>query len=160
MHHPDYQDISRRFRQRSDWTDDQPLELPAANVDIYYLPFRSRGACHLVGHDQYACPTHDLAFPGEPARQSPPDFAVQENCSFRYPLVREHASPPARKRHSRASVILHGLNERSFTKYIPWAYHLWERTHTPIILFPLSFHINRVHPAWMFCQNQNYAERK
>src|SRR5512140_2970546 len=150
MRHPDYQDISRRFRQHGDWIDEQPLEFPADNADLYNLLFSSRGACHLIGQEQYVCPEHNMQFPGEPARQSPPDHAVKENSAFRYPLVREHAAPAARKRYSRATVILHGLNERSFTKYIPWAYHLWDRTRTPIILFPLPFHINRVYPAWLF----------
>jgi hypothetical protein len=160
MRHPDYQDISRRFRQRSEWIDDQPLEFPADNVDLFYLPFTSGGARYLVGHNRYDCPEHHLTFPGEPARQSPPDYAVKENTAFRYPLVREHAAPSVRRRSSRAIVILHGLNERSFTKYIPWAYHLWNRLQVPVILFPLSFHINRVNPAWMFGQNQNFIERK
>jgi pimeloyl-ACP methyl ester carboxylesterase len=30
----------------------------------------------------------------------------------------------------------------------------------PVILFPLSFHVNRVNPAWMSGQQQNYSDRK
>jgi hypothetical protein len=46
------------------------------------------------------------------------------------------------------TVLLHGLNERTLLKYMPWAYHVWQRTGEPVLLFPLSFSINRVLPEW------------
>ncbi len=160
MHHPDYQSISRRFRQRDSWSDDEPLEFPEENIDLFYLNFESHGTHVLLGRDGYVCKEHGLTFPAEPTQQSPPDHVVSENARFRYPLVRDHAAPGHRKKFDRALVILHGLNERSFTKYIPWAYQFWKCLGAPVILFPLSFHINRVNPDWLHEQKENYARRR
>ncbi len=159
MHHPDYQSIARRFRQQDSWSDNQPLPFPAENVDLFFLSFASQSADVLLGHDCYRCSEHGIEFPAEPVQQAPADHLVDENIHFRYPLVREHGSGQPRTRYDRAVLILHGLNERSFTKYIPWAYQLWEGLKVPVILFPLSFHITRVHPSWLHEQRGNYTQR-
>lgn len=44
--------------------------------------------------------------------------------------------------------LFHGLNERSWEKYISWAEALTERTGRAVILFPLAFHINRSPKEW------------
>ena len=160
MRHPDYQAISRRFRQHEEWSDTTPLEFPRENVDLFYLAFQSHWAHVLVGRDRYRCEEHVVSFPAEPARQSPPDCVVKENTEFRYPLVRDHTTPGRRKRYTRGLVILHGLNERSFTKYVPWAFQLWKGLEIPVILFPLTFHINRVHPGWLHEQKEDFCRRR
>jgi hypothetical protein len=43
---------------------------------------------------------------------------------------------------------LHGLNERSWSKYLAWAYYLTQHTGRPVILFPIAFHMNRSPEAW------------
>ncbi len=45
-------------------------------------------------------------------------------------------------------ILLHGLNERSWDKYLPWGYELSRLTGKSVILFPISFHINRSPLAW------------
>lgn len=45
-------------------------------------------------------------------------------------------------------LLLHGLNERSWMKYLAWAYTLAETTNSYVILFPISFHINRSPSSW------------
>ena len=157
MRHPDYQEVSRRFRHRKQWDDELPIEFSDQSLDLFFLSFTSRGGRFLLGHDEYRCEEHGVNFPAESTVLSPPDYLIPQNASFRYPLVRDH--DPARHRHHHAIIILHGLNERSFTKYIPWAYQLWSALRVPVILFPLSFHINRVNPAWMFGQQENYEQR-
>ena len=159
MHHPDYQDISRRFRHRKEWNDDQPLEFARENVDLFFLRFHSRGDSFLMGHDCYECAEHHVRFAGERVTQHPPDYLVAENLDFRYPLVRDHDEHSPRRKHRRAVILLHGLNERSFTKYVPWAYQLWEHLRVPILLFPLSFHINRVNPRWGHGQQDTFTRR-
>jgi pimeloyl-ACP methyl ester carboxylesterase len=47
-----------------------------------------------------------------------------------------------------AIILLHGLNERNWDKYLPWAAALNERTGQPVILFPISFHVNRCPKEW------------
>ncbi len=148
MHHPDYHEISRRFRRTTGWDDAVPLTYPGEGVDLYFLSFESLNGKYLLGNSGYACAEHGLTFPGEPTLHAPTDAAIEENLRFRYFLVREHQAGGGLRRHDRVVVLFHGLNERSFTKYIPWAYHIWRSTGSPVILFPLTFHINRVLPGW------------
>ena len=83
------------------------------------------------------------------------DRDVMENRSFRYSvfLPSGHGSDDPRTdgasaRFDRAILLLHGLNERSWRKYLPWAHRLVERTGVPVILFPIAFHMNRAPIAW------------
>jgi pimeloyl-ACP methyl ester carboxylesterase len=148
MEHPSYRDISLAIRRRTDWTDGLPIGFADEGAEVYFLPFQSRQAHHLLGRAAYRCKDHGLEFPGEPTEDGPADCDLQENLRFRYPLLRAipSARAPAPARH--LVVLLHGLNERSFTKYVPWAYQLWRTTGAAVALFPLSFHIGRVNPGW------------
>lgn len=49
---------------------------------------------------------------------------------------------------SNAILLLHGLNERSWDKYLPWAEYLAKKLNRAIILFPLSMHMNRSPRIW------------
>lgn len=71
------------------------------------------------------------------------DMSIPENLSFSYPLF-----APADRRSRRVILLLHGLNERSWTKYLTWAYDLARNCGSYVILFPISFHINRAPSAW------------
>jgi hypothetical protein len=160
MHHPDYHEISRRFRRTTGWDDAVPLTYPGEGVDLYFLSFESQNGKYLLGNGGYTCAEHGLTFPGEPTLHAPTDAAIAENLRLRYFLVREHRGSMLLRRHDRVVILFHGLNERSFTKYIPWAYHIWRSTGSPVILFPLTFHINRVLPAWAGEQQKDYEERR
>lgn len=159
MIHPDYIEISRRFRHSETWRDDRPLLFPNEGASLYYLAFESRNARFLLGQNSYHCEEHDLTFPGEEVDDDPADCRIQENTRFRYPLVRESGDGELR-RHDRLTILLHGLNERSFGKYLPWAYHLWRATAHPVALFPLPLHVNRVLPAWGRTLRESYARRQ
>jgi hypothetical protein len=71
------------------------------------------------------------------------DLLIPENRSFSYPVFVPR-NPGSRK----VILLLHGLNERSWLKYLPWAYSLADYTDSYIILFPISFHINRSPESW------------
>ena len=71
------------------------------------------------------------------------DSQVAENKTFSYPVF----SPPD-KNSEKVILLLHGLNERSWIKYLVWAYYLSKNTNSYVILFPISFHINRSPSAW------------
>lgn len=47
-----------------------------------------------------------------------------------------------------AILMFHGLNERSWQKYEPWAEYLSLYTDVPAVLFPISFHIDRSPRDW------------
>jgi hypothetical protein len=44
--------------------------------------------------------------------------------------------------------LLHGFNEKHWFKYLPWTKALLEKTGKDIVLFPLSFHMNRAPLSW------------
>jgi hypothetical protein len=71
------------------------------------------------------------------------DTLIAENCSFSYPVF-----APRNVESTRVILLLHGLNERSWIKYLVWAYYLALNTDSYVILFPISFHINRSPSSW------------
>ena len=72
------------------------------------------------------------------------DPSIVENANFRYPVF----VPDARQHFDEAIVVLHGLNERNWNKYLSWGYTLAEQTGKAVILFPISFHMNRAPEDW------------
>ncbi len=71
------------------------------------------------------------------------DVSIEENCSFPYPVF-----SPADNESRKVILLLHGLNERSWIKYLVWAYYLAQETGSYVILFPISFHMNRSPSSW------------
>jgi hypothetical protein len=145
--HPSYRAIAHSIRRRAIWTNGEPMAFSDLGAEVFFLSARSRHGHHLLGHGGYRCALHGLDFPGEPIGDAPADCDIAENLDYRYPLLRSQgAGGGERSRH--LVVVLHGLNERSFTKYVPWAYNLWRSTGAAVALYPLSFHVNRVLPRW------------
>lgn len=72
------------------------------------------------------------------------DFSISENKSFTYPVF-----IPGNSDSRKVILLLHGLNERSWVKYLAWAYWLSQITESYVILFPISFHINRAPSSWI-----------
>jgi hypothetical protein len=71
------------------------------------------------------------------------DSLIPENRIFSYPVF-----TPANRESDKVILLLHGLNERSWVKYLVWAYYLARNTSSYVILFPISFHINRSPSSW------------
>ena len=78
------------------------------------------------------------------------DELIMQNDSFVYPVFM-----PEKPEGKRVIVMLHGLNERKWDKYLAWAHYLAEKTGKPVILFPTSFHINRSVPDWLNPRHMN-----
>lgn len=72
------------------------------------------------------------------------DDCIEENKQFEYTVF----SPRTRDNHQNAILLLHGLNERSWDKYLTWAEQLVLTTGKPVILFPIAFHMNRAPRMW------------
>ena len=66
------------------------------------------------------------------------------NSHFIYPVI----SAGKRIDPDSAIVLLHGLNERSWDKYLPWAATLSRQTGASVILFPIAYHMNRSPVSW------------
>jgi hypothetical protein len=72
------------------------------------------------------------------------DESINENVEFVYPVF----IPGGAKRTDKAIFLLHGLNERNWSKYLTWAEYLCQTTGKPVILFPIAYHINRSPQSW------------
>lgn len=75
---------------------------------------------------------------------NPADETINENLSFVYPVF----IPAGMKQTDKAILLMHGLNERSWNKYLTWAEELCSKTGKPVILFPIAFHMNRSPFSW------------
>lgn len=160
LNHTDYFKISKRIRHQTGWDDQIPLDFPEEGASLYYLSYASANGQYLLGHDVYECATHELAFLGHSNGERPTDNQIAENLQFKYPLLRERRTAADAHRHQRVTLLLHGLNERSFGKYLPWAYHIWAQSGAPVLLFPLTFHVNRVLPEWGQQQMGSFKQRQ
>lgn len=69
---------------------------------------------------------------------------LEQNNSFSYPVI----VPEKNSRTDNVILLLHGLNERTWDKYLVWADYLAEQTGQSVILFPIAFHMNRSPEAW------------
>ena len=68
----------------------------------------------------------------------------QSNSDFRYYLL-----IPGNSSGRGAIILLHGLNERSWNKYVQWGMRLATDTGRPVALFPSAYHMNRSPHSWI-----------
>lgn len=66
------------------------------------------------------------------------------NANFTFPIF----LPLGERKYDKVIILLHGLNERSWLKYMPWAAELAKNTKSAVILFPISYHMNRAPKEW------------
>jgi hypothetical protein len=133
--------------------DDDRIDLDD-RVRVDNRSFRSRHDWILSGETDYVCPTHGVTL-REPDPYAPSagligevldrhDSQVSENRAFRYHIFAPAAGGPSRE----AILLFHGFNEKYWDKYLPWAYELTARTGKSVILFPITFHMNRAPMMW------------
>ena len=72
------------------------------------------------------------------------DIDIIENRDFDITVFKKSAA----KISGRILFLFHGLNEKHWDKYLPWAEKLVELTGSTVVLFPIAFHMNRVPPEW------------
>jgi hypothetical protein len=72
------------------------------------------------------------------------DNSFDENNNFKYIVVKDNSG----KRAKDVIFLFHGLNERRWEKYLPWATMLHKLTGKAVILFPIAFHMNRAPNSW------------
>ena len=114
----------------------QMSEISDVKIDI--IPFRFN---QTKGNDdimdlQYLIDKTDFC--------SNPDYQISENNSFNYWVF----NPKGKSKSKKAILLLHGLNERTWDKYLTWAEELANADGTPVILFPIAFHMNRTPAEW------------
>lgn len=116
-----YNELTKCFKQGKD------IHLDETNIDVKFFNFNSKST--KVKNDYTII-----------------DDSIYENISFEYPVF----TPAGRNKYDNdeAILLLHGLNERNWSKYLTWAEYLCYNSGKPIILFPIAFHINRAPLSW------------
>ena len=77
------------------------------------------------------------------------DDTIVENRRFEYQIaVPEKMQRNINGKATSVIILFHGLNERSWDKYYPWASYISNSTGKPVLLFPAAFHINRAPAPW------------
>ena len=109
--------------------EDQPLE-----IRPYH--FIQNMGVNEIEQFQQLLPTNEFC--------SIPDNNIQENKSFSYTIF----TPKGSRKTNQAILLLHGLNERNWDKYLTWAEYLSLATGKAVILFPIAFHMNRTPGNW------------
>ena len=112
-------------------------DFPGSDISCYWVKFRSENISMLAEERDHHF--HEI---NEIMKMPVED--IPENKSFSYPVFKSAGS----SKNQRAIILLHGLNERSWNKYLVWAYYLVSKTGRPVILFPIAFHMNRSPKAW------------
>jgi len=115
-------ELNARFRMGID------THLDDSNIDIRFLSFHSSRQ----------------ALDNEKLIVNPTDGKIDENFSFVYPVF----MPGGKQRADKAILLLHGLNERNWSKYLTWAEQLCKKTGKAVILFPIAYHVNRSPLSW------------
>ena len=72
------------------------------------------------------------------------DSEVKDNVSFRYHIF----SPGNALKAKKIVFLFHGLNEKNWLKYLPWAKYIVDMTGKSVVLFPIAFHMNRAPLEW------------
>ena len=111
-------------------------DIPESGISVHWAGFRSLNISFLAEERDYYHKRSGL-YPI-------PDELISENQSFTYPVF-INSNAEANKH---AILLLHGLNERSWSKYMVWAYYLSLHTRCTVILFPIAFHMNRSPESW------------
>jgi len=127
-------DLSKRLSDK--FTLEYPRYELDENVVCYTFNFMSDVSFHFENEDEQS----DVNPEGTQL-----DNGEKENQNFRYAVF----APAKNQKFSEAILMLHGLNERKWEKYLPWAYQLVLQTQKPVILFPIAYHINRSPLTWI-----------
>ncbi len=73
-----------------------------------------------------------------------PDNQIIQNRHFSYPVMFNKGNGKIEG----LTILLHGLNEKTWNKYWSWGKYLLEKTGQPVLFFPLSFHMDRAPIDW------------
>lgn len=93
----------------------------------------------VAGLDVWTRTHHSRTVSGRDSRALPDEVPLPENEVFEYHLLR----PAGARDDGRVIFLLHGLNERRWEKYLPWARRMALSSGATVVLFPLAYHMNR-----------------
>jgi len=138
-------------------TDDPTIEINGHDIKITNHPFTSDTSNTFPEGDEYSelnplvkalmkyyLSQNEFSDRYLMKRLNAPDSTVEENNSFTFSMMNDGKAAESNS----AILLLHGLNERGWEKYLPWAHRLVKLTGQPVILFPHAFHMHRAPKCW------------
>lgn len=130
-------DLEKRTKQLiSLFSYSNRVNLQESSIDIIPFTFQQKKGIYDIIQLQNNIPVTEFC----PLK----DSMIEENRDFPYVVF----APEKCKKSSKAILLLHGLNERNWNKYLVWAEEISYRTQRPVILFPIAFHMNRTPATW------------
>lgn len=128
------------------------VEIEALNLTIESVSFESKVSDLLHGSNNLDCRKHHQQLEinensylvyHQPSVDIK-DADIECNKNFEYHILKRADIETAKG----CIIFFHGLNEKKWDKYLPWAYELAQKTHKAVILFPIAFHMDRAEAMW------------
>lgn len=126
-------------------------QISELGITISHYDFESTEAKNfLPGSDELFCNKHGENFETFTENTTvksdleTSDFDILCNRKFPFHIVQDSSIKQAKG----VIVFFHGLNEKKWEKYLPWAYELAKKTHKAVLLFPIAFHMERAPELW------------
>lgn len=121
-------------------------------IKISHHVFTSQeGRYFLPGSNRLFCDHHQVSFKENSQKQhsslsdiESTDFSIECNNSFHYHIVQD----VHQERAEGVLIMFHGLNEKKWDKYLPWAYEIAKQKKKAVLLFPIAFHMDRAPELW------------
>lgn len=127
---------------------DERIPIPGSDIIIRNYEFDSASHGFYPGNDyiQQLFKRHYESLRSDALKEFSEQqvYGFECNTKFIYPVYYDASKEKSRK----VIIMLHGLNESNWDKYHTWAKSLVEKTGSPVIMFPISFHINRRPSLW------------
>lgn len=134
-------------------TEDDYIKSEELGIEFFKYDFESTQAANvLCGSDKLYCDEHHESFEDTFCKLITDtdhlldisDYSVEENKKFKIIVLKTLEQEVSKE----TIVMFHGLNEKKWDKYLPWAYELAKRTKKAVVLFPISFHMDRAPLEW------------
>jgi len=146
----EYHELFNVLKNSINYTDN--YREPLNNLSVHTYTFTSNNKNIIPGEDEYTCKEHNFTqkapaayiWTDKDSILDVVDSHVKENAQFRFHIFK----PKDGQRSKQVILLLHGFNEKNWLKYFPWAYQLMIETGKTIVLFPMTFHMNRALPEW------------
>jgi hypothetical protein len=126
-----HKELSLFFRQMGD-----EGRIPSSDIRVLKVTFHSHEAVKFHS---------EAKVPGELNGFFNAEGMTRVNENFTYYIF----MPPYETKNKGAIILLHGLNERSWEKYLTWAERLATDTGRAVVLFPIAYHMNRSPLSWV-----------
>lgn len=147
----DYNDLYEKLKSNFD-LDKDFIKIEELNITIEKVAFVSQSAEYIFNTENHKCDLHQQTFSNTENKQKNYGFPsvdindkdIRNNQKFDYYILKCADIDVAEE----TLIFFHGLNEKKWDKYLPWAYEFAKRTKKAIILFPIAFHMNRAEPLW------------